>query len=178
MAANVAEGTHTKQVVCVPSGGESAIFPVLPMGYKHPVGRRNSDKKPDNTLAKWVREQRQERGWTQQQLADKARVGRETIANWERGAKSPSGKSFDKVRKILIASGVAANYEQVEPTASVPAGQPVYSDGFMGFLDAIRDWAKVKESDLMTPEFVAALSHVYDEAHRKKKRDLRTSASQ
>ena len=49
-----------------------------------------------------LREVRQERGFTQQQLAALLQVNQITISTWERGTREPSIEMIKKIAKLLI----------------------------------------------------------------------------
>lgn len=54
-------------------------------------------------LARLIREAREERGWTQDQLADASGVSRPTIQRYENAKSAPE---LDKVRAVIIALNV------------------------------------------------------------------------
>lgn len=45
-------------------------------------------------------------GWSQDQLAEAAKVAKATIANFESGKRSPYGRTLDDIREALEAAGV------------------------------------------------------------------------
>ena len=48
-----------------------------------------------------IREERMERNWTQQELADKSGFSRNTIVNWENGLRSPQQRFIDKIAEAF-----------------------------------------------------------------------------
>lgn len=58
----------------------------------------------DNIVAENIRKLRNERRWTQPQLADKLGVSTQTISNWETGLKVPRMGSLQKLAEIFNVS--------------------------------------------------------------------------
>jgi transcriptional regulator with XRE-family HTH domain len=46
-------------------------------------------------------------GWSQQELAEKARVGISTIRDFEAGRRQPIANNLDAMRRVLQAAGIA-----------------------------------------------------------------------
>lgn len=55
----------------------------------------------ENTIATQIKKLRQQRGWTQPQLADKLSVSKQTISNWETGLKVPRMGSLQKLADLF-----------------------------------------------------------------------------
>lgn len=55
-------------------------------------------------LARRVKELREQRGWTQQDLAQKLHVARATVASWEIGKNEPSGEMLLKIAQVFDVS--------------------------------------------------------------------------
>lgn len=55
----------------------------------------------ENTIATQIKTLRQQRGWTQPQLADKLSVSKQTISNWETGLKVPRMGSLQKLADLF-----------------------------------------------------------------------------
>lgn len=73
-------------------------------------------------LGQKIREIRQEKGYTQQILADKASLGNVYVGEIERGVKMPSLNSFIKIVQAL---DVSADYILCD---ELPSGQPYIYD--------------------------------------------------
>jgi transcriptional regulator with XRE-family HTH domain len=73
---------------------------VLPIGYTGRVPKRRSDP-PKNAIARMLWEFRLGMNLTQEAFAAKAKMARETIADWERGAANPDGDSLDRILKVF-----------------------------------------------------------------------------
>lgn len=68
------------------------------------------------TAGKLIREARKVTGLTQQELAERAGVPRQSIARWEHGAVDPG---FDTVRKLLRSCGYDLSLIRYEPDETV-----------------------------------------------------------
>lgn len=56
-------------------------------------------------------------GWSQQELAEKARVGISTICDFEAGRRQPIANNLDAMRRVLQAAGIAFEMDGgAEPT--------------------------------------------------------------
>jgi transcriptional regulator with XRE-family HTH domain len=70
------------------------------------------------TAGKIIREARKVTGLSQQKLAERAGVPRQSIARWEQGGVEPG---FDTVRRLLRSCGYDLSVVRQQPTASVDA---------------------------------------------------------
>ncbi len=68
------------------------------------------------TAGKIIREARKVAGLSQQELAERGGVPRQSIARWEQGAVEPG---FDTVRKLLRSCGYDLSLTRYEPDATV-----------------------------------------------------------
>ena len=68
------------------------------------------------TRGKIIREARKVAGLSQQELAERAGVPRQSIARWERGAVEPG---FDTVRRLLRSCGYDLSLVRYEPDETV-----------------------------------------------------------
>ena len=68
------------------------------------------------TAGKIIREARKVTGLSQQELAERAGVPRQSIARWEQGAVEPG---FDTVRKLLRSCGYDLSLIPYEPDETV-----------------------------------------------------------
>jgi transcriptional regulator with XRE-family HTH domain len=68
------------------------------------------------TAGKMIREARKVAGLSQQELAERAGVPRQSIARWEQGGVEPG---FDTVRRLLRSCGYDLSVVPHEPDASV-----------------------------------------------------------
>ena len=71
--------------------------------------------------AKTIRQLRQERGWTQVDLAVKLGITPAAISNWERGVASPR---WDHLRGLARLFGVHARDIATEPAEQEPQDRP------------------------------------------------------
>ena len=76
--------------------------------------------RPVNGFGGRVRELRESRGMTQEQLADKAEMHRDTLARIERGGQSPRGSTQTRLARAL---GVSVG-ELYKPAGSDPGDDP------------------------------------------------------
>lgn len=58
-------------------------------------------------VATKLRELREARGLTGEQVAAQAKVGRRSLTRWEKGIQLPSGRNLDKLAKVY---GVSASW--------------------------------------------------------------------
>ena len=62
---------------------------------------------------KTIRQWREERGWSQHELAVKLGVTATTIYNWERGKNEPTASTFRRLAEVLgVSMGAIAQVEE------------------------------------------------------------------
>lgn len=66
-----------------------------------------------------IREERERRGWTQQQLAQLLKVSMRTVGNWERGATVPQNRS-GAIREVLLSPKTGAEQGRRSRTDAEP----------------------------------------------------------
>ena len=100
-------------------------------------------------FADLIRETRQRRGWTQQELADRAGVGRKTIVRWEAGETTPDPW---QVRAVASALGIATEEAfqalgWLEPSPKPPPQPATYEERKAALFEVLRpeDRATVQE---------------------------------
>ena len=52
-------------------------------------------------LGSWIAERRNEKVWTQEELADKLDVSQNTVSRWEKGEMMPSRANLQKIAKLF-----------------------------------------------------------------------------
>lgn len=82
-------------------------------------------------FAKRLRQAREERGWSQQQLADRVGIARVTITMYEAGEREPD---FETLTKLAQALGVTTDYllgrtDNPHPPAAVPVQEEPWPEG-------------------------------------------------
>jgi len=100
-------------------------------------------------------------GWNQLTLANRAKVAASTVADFERGKRTPVENNLDAIREALEVGGVtftdggATTSTQIPDPAAVlaAAGKPIQ------LIDAtdLSQWAERKDSEGMLPQFIARL---------------------
>ncbi|WP_250454484.1 helix-turn-helix transcriptional regulator [Caballeronia sp. ATUFL_M2_KS44] len=98
-------------------------------------------------------------GWSQQDLAKQARVAASTIADFERGQRTPIANNSDAIRSALESAGVAffgggALFEMPPAApALIPTGQPIR------WIEAsdLGDWADRRDGQAAMPELLSRL---------------------
>jgi transcriptional regulator with XRE-family HTH domain len=78
-----------------------------------------------------IREEREFRGWTQQELADKTGFSKSSIANWETGRRSPQQKFIEKIAKAMNISPKDLTDEDFEREIKAPTLYELMADGIL-----------------------------------------------
>jgi len=78
-----------------------------------------------------IREEREFRGWTQQELADKTGFSKSSIANWETGRRSPQQKFIEKIAKAMNISPKDLTDEDFEREIKAPTLYEMLADGIL-----------------------------------------------
>lgn len=100
------------------------------------------------TIGERIREERELRGWSQQNLADKTGFSRSSIMNWETGRRSPQQKFIEKIAKAMNISPKDLTDEDFEREIKAPTLYELMADGI---LQPVRDEARLLfEEFLMT----------------------------
>lgn len=98
-------------------------------------------------------------GWSQQDLAKQARVAASTVADFERGQRTPMANNSDAIRSALESAGVAFygggalfDLPHAAP-ALIPSGQPIR------WIEAsdLADWADRRDGQAAMPELLSRL---------------------
>ncbi|WP_251546575.1 helix-turn-helix transcriptional regulator [Limosilactobacillus caecicola] len=77
----------------------------------------------ENSIDTQIKKLRCQRGWTQEQLANKMGVSPQTVSNWETGMKVPRMKAFEKLAEIFnVKIGEIMNH-------SLSGQSPAYHQG-------------------------------------------------
>ncbi|MET8691768.1 helix-turn-helix transcriptional regulator [Streptomyces bauhiniae] len=72
------------------------------------------------TYGEWVKEAREAKGWTQQELADAAAMSRSMIANIETGRRYPSERDAQNLDRVLDTGTVLTTFRPGQTTGAVP----------------------------------------------------------
>ena len=100
-------------------------------------------------------------GWTQQELADRAKVASSTVADFERGKRSPVPNNLDAMRTALEGAGItfltggaiAGPAPEMENPVLTPSGTPIR---LVSATD-LSQWAERLDSKAVFPELISRL---------------------
>ena len=80
---------------------------------------------PDHQSQKTIRQLRQARGWTQEQVARRVGVGQSTVSDWERGRWWPQPRSRQALAALFGVSVEAIAVGPPEPAPGARIGEDV-----------------------------------------------------
>ncbi len=80
---------------------EQALLKSISAKLDYIIGLLEQERKETPRVKVCIRTYRKERGWTQQELANKAGLGKNTIYSYEKGVRNPTLCGLDKVAKAL-----------------------------------------------------------------------------
>lgn len=86
----------------------------------------------ENSIASQIKKLRNQRGWTQSQLADRLSVSKQTISNWETGIKVPRMGSLQKLADLFnvkIGEIINASINDDDVSNTVKPNNIIYSEG-------------------------------------------------
>ncbi len=124
--------------------------------YKNADMAQNSESPP---TAAQVRAARALLAWSQSELAKQAKVATSTVADFERGSRTPVANNIDAIRSVLENSGItflSGGAVAGRPSAPVPQ----FSSGMpLRWIDStdLSHWADRRDGQAMLPELVARL---------------------
>jgi transcriptional regulator with XRE-family HTH domain len=92
------------------------------------------------TLGKRIRQLRLQRGWSQQELAEKVGIGQKQVSAYERDANTPSGEIF-----IALARALDVSLDYLAQLAEEDASQVAVADREL--LEKVQHVDKLSEED-------------------------------
>src|SRR5471030_1028116 len=97
--------------------------------------------------------------WSQQELAAKARVATSTIADFERGVRTPMANNAQAIRDVLEAEGLQFIAGGVVEKSRLPAAPATQPGGFMRWVNAtdLSQWGERRDGQSGMPELLRRL---------------------